>query len=43
MGPGVTFKGTLGHSTYSSDDVDIDNSVDESSATYLVMGLNVKF
>ena len=43
MGPGVMLKGTLGHSTYSSDDVDIDNSVDESSATYLVMGLNVKF
>jgi len=43
MGPGVTFAGTLGHSTFSSDDVDLDNSVDESEATYLVMGLKVKF
>jgi len=43
MGPGVTFAGTLGHSTYSSDDVAIDNSVDESSATYLVMGLKLSF
>ena len=43
MGPGVTFAGTLGHSTYSSDDVDIDNSVDESASTYVVMGLKVKF
>ena len=43
MGPGVTLAGTLGHSTYSSDDVDIDNSVDESEATYFVMGLKVGF
>jgi hypothetical protein len=39
MGPGVTLAGTLGHSTYSSDDVDIDNSVDESEATYLVVSV----
>jgi hypothetical protein len=43
MGPGVTFAGTLGHSTYSSDDADLDNSVDESTATYVVGGLKVKF
>ena len=43
MGPGVTLAGTLGHSTYASDDVDIDNSVDESEATYFVMGLKVSF
>jgi outer membrane protein OmpU len=43
MGPGVTLAGTLGHSTYSSDDADLDNSVDEVSATYLVMGLKVSF
>ena len=43
MGPGVTFAGTLGHSTYSSDDADLDNSADESTATYVVGGLKVKF
>jgi predicted porin len=43
LGPGVTFAGTLGHQTYSSDDVDLDNSVDEVSATYVVMGLKVGF
>ena len=43
MGPGVTFAGTLGHAVYSSDDADIDNSVDESASTYVVMGLKVSF
>ena len=43
MGPGVTFAGTLGHAVYSSDDADIDNSVDESASTYVVMGLKVGF
>ena len=43
LGPGVTFAGTLGHAVYSSDDVDIDNSVNESASTYVVMGLKVKF
>ena len=43
LGPGVTFKGTLGHSEYTSKDVDLDNTVDEVSATYLVMGLKVGF
>ena len=43
MGPGVTLAGTLGHAVYSSDDADIDNSVDESASTYVVMGLKVGF
>jgi predicted porin len=43
MGPGVTLAGTLGHSQYTSDDADLDNTVDEVSATYLVMGLKVSF
>jgi hypothetical protein len=43
MGPGVIFAGTLGHSTYSSDDADLDNSADESTATYVVGGLKVSF
>ena len=43
MGPGVTFAGTLGHAVYSSDDADIDNSVNESASTYVVMGLKVGF
>jgi hypothetical protein len=43
MGPGVTFAGTLGHAVYSSDDADIENSVDESASTYVVMGLKVGF
>ena len=43
MGPGVTFAGTLGHAVYSSDDADIDNSVDDSASTYVVMGLKVGF
>ena len=43
MGPGVTLAGTLGHAVYSSDDADIDNSVDESASTYVVMGLKVSF
>ena len=43
LGPGVTFAGTLGHSEYTSKDVDLDNTVDEVSATYLVMGLKVGF
>jgi len=43
MGPGVTLAGTLGHAVYSSDDADIDNSVDESASTYVAMGLKVGF
>ena len=43
MGPGVTFAGTLGHAVYSSDDADLDNSVNESASTYVVMGLKVGF
>ena len=43
MGPGVTLAGTLGHAVYSSDDADLDNSVNESAATYVVMGLKVGF
>jgi len=43
MGPGVTLAGTLGHAVYSSDDADLDNSVNESASTYVVMGLKVGF
>jgi hypothetical protein len=43
LGPGVTLAGTLGHAVYSSDDADIDNSVNESASTYVVMGLKVGF
>jgi hypothetical protein len=43
MGPGVTFAGTLGHAVYSSDDFNIENAVNESASTYLVMGLKVGF
>jgi hypothetical protein len=43
MGPGVTLAGTLGHSEYTSKDAALDNTVDEVSATYLVMGLKVGF
>ena len=43
MGPGVTLAGTLGHAVYSSDDADLDNSVNESASTYVVMGLKAGF
>ena len=43
MGPGVTFAGTLGHAVYSSDDHNIENAVNESASTYIVMGLKVGF
>lgn len=43
LGGGVTWAGTLGHATFSSDDVDIDNTVDEVSATYVVTGLKIGF
>ena len=43
MGPGVTLAGTLGHAVYTSDDADLDNSVDDSESTYVVMGLKVGF
>ena len=43
MGPGVTLAGTLGHAVNSSDDADLDNSVNESASTYVVMGLKVGF
>jgi predicted porin len=43
LGPGVTFAGTLGHQTFSSDDVALDNTADEVSATYIVMGVKVGF
>jgi hypothetical protein len=43
LGPGVTLAGTLGHAVYSSDDADLDNSVNESASTYVVMGLKVGF
>lgn len=41
LGGGVTWAGTLGHVTFSSDDVDIDNTVDEVSATYVVTGIKI--
>ena len=43
LGGGVTWAGTLGHVTFSSDDVDIDNTVDEVSATYVVTGIKIGF
>ena len=43
MGPGVTLAGTLGHAVYSSDDHNIENEVNESASTYVVMGLKVGF
>jgi len=43
MGPGVTAAGTIGHSSISSDDADLDASVDSISATYVVVGLKVSF
>lgn len=43
LGGGVTWAGTLGHATFSSDDVDIDNTVDSVSATYVVTGIKIGF
>ena len=43
LGPGVTAKGTLGHVSIESDDTAIDESVDDISATYLVVGVAVSY
>ena len=43
LGPGVSFRGTLGHTRIESDDVAIDDSVDDISATYLVVGVAVSY
>ncbi|MCY4590544.1 MAG: porin [Alphaproteobacteria bacterium] len=43
LGPGVTAKGTLGHASIESDDTAIDESVDDISATYLVVGVAVSY
>ena len=43
MGPGITANGTIGHSSLSSDDADLDASVDSSSSTYVVVGMRVSF
>lgn len=43
LGPGVTAKGTLGHASIESDDTDIDENVDDISATYLVVGVAVSY
>ncbi len=43
LGPGVTAKGTLGHASIESDDTAIDESADDVSATYLVVGVAVSY
>ena len=43
LGPGVTAKGTLGHASIESDDTAIDESVDDISSTYLVVGVAVSY
>ena len=43
LGPGVSFKGTLGHASIESDDTDINESVDDIAATYLVVGVEVSY
>jgi len=43
MGPGITAAGTIGHSSLSSDDADLDASVDSAEATYVVVGMRVSF
>ena len=43
MGPGITAAGTIGHSSLSSDDADLDASVDTAEATYVVVGMRVSF
>ncbi len=43
VGPGVTVAGTIGHTTYTSDDVDLGNDIDEVSSTYVVVGIKTSF
>jgi outer membrane protein OmpU len=43
LGPGVTAAGSLAHSSFTSDDVDLDAGAQEVDATYVVVGLKVSF
>ena len=43
LGPGVSANGTLGHVTWESDDSALDETVNDVSGTYLVVGLKVKY
>jgi outer membrane protein OmpU len=43
LGPGVTAAGTLAHSSFTSDDADLDAEAQEIDAAYVVVGLKLSF